>query len=220
VISTPSPKPGGEEPAEGKGGPSAYPSRVCAGRWPGEVPRGSPGPAHLLSRAIAELNLCLRDALRDAGTAGLIEMNTLRARVGESLFHDPRYWHIGKAPFARAAFQGIASECFRALRAQKGRNRKCLVLDCDNTLWGGVVGEEGLAGIALGRSHPGSAYVEFQHEIVNLKDLGVLIALCSKNNADDVWEVFHNHPDMVLREEHLAAWRLDWNDKVANLDRG
>jgi FkbH-like protein len=167
--------------------------------------------------AIAELNLFLRDALRDAGTACLVDMNVLRARVGDSRFHDPRYWHIGKAPFAREALQALASESFRALRAQKGRNRKCLVLDCDNTLWGGVVGEEGLAGIALGRSHPGSAYVEFQHEVVNLKERGVLIALCSKNNPEDVWEVFRNHPDMVLREEHLATWRLDWNDKVANL---
>jgi FkbH-like protein len=108
---------------------------------------------------------------------------------------------------------------FKYIRPLKGKNRKCLVLDCDNVLWGGIIGEEGLAGIKLGKTYPGSAYHEFQQEILNLHRRGVVLALCSKNNEADVWEVFAQHPDMLLRKEHIATARINWDDKVTNLTR-
>jgi len=95
--------------------------------------------------------------------------------------------------------------------------RKCLVLDCDNILWGGVVGEDGLSGIQLGTTCPGSCYRAFQQEILNMHDRCVILALCSKNNEADVLEVFRNHSDMVLRETHFATRQVNWGDKVTNL---
>ncbi len=130
---------------------------------------------------------------------------------------DARYWHIGRAPYSREALQEIAQEDFKYLRALKGRHKKCLVLDCDDVLWGGIVGEDGIDGIKLGRSYPGSPYLELQQEVVNLYHRGIIVALCSKNNEADVWEVFRKHPDMVLREDHIAAARINWVDKATNL---
>lgn len=166
----------------------------------------------------AALNDCLRQRLAETPGAFLVDLDRCQVRVGAEQFYDHRLWHMARAPYSRAAYQEIAAENARAVRAVLGRARKCLVLDCDNTLWGGVVGEDGLKGIALGQTHPGSCYAALQHEALNLFHRGVILALCSKNNEEDVWEVFDQHPDMVLRREHLAAWRIDWRDKAANLE--
>jgi FkbH-like protein len=91
------------------------------------------------------------------------------------------------------------------------------VLDCDNTLWGGVVGEDGIAGIKLGASAPGSGFVEFQAAILDLYHRGILLAINSKNNEADVLEVLEHHPQSLLRPRHFAAMRVNWNDKATNL---
>jgi len=166
---------------------------------------------------IQGLNAFLKDSLVRHQNAYFVNMNLCRARVGAKNFYDVRYWHIGRAPYTREALSEIAGDDFKYIRALKGKNKKCLVLDCDNTLWGGVIGEDGLSGIKLGKTHPGSAYYEFQQEIVNLYHRGVIIALCSKNNEADVWEVFRKHPDMILKEAHIAVAQINWQDKAANL---
>ncbi len=166
---------------------------------------------------VGELNQILRDALREQENAYFVDLNVCRARVGAGTFYDPRYWHIGKAPYSRAALEEIAGEIFKYIRPLKGKNKKCLVLDCDNVLWGGIIGEDGLPGIKLSKTYPGSAYYEFQQEILNLYNRGIVLALCSKNNEEDVWEVFERHPDMLLRKEHIAAAQINWRDKVTNL---
>ena len=166
---------------------------------------------------INDLNEYLRDRLGDQRNAYFVDLNLCMARLGANRFYDPRYWHIGRAPFSREALREIALENFRYIRPLKGKNKKCLVLDCDNTLWGGIIGEDGLAEIKLGKTYPGTAYYEFQQEILNFYNRGIILALCSKNNEDDVWEVFRKHPDMVLKEEHIATVQINWGDKAANL---
>jgi FkbH-like protein len=165
------------------------------------------------------LNWNLRSVLRAQGNAYWIDMDLIVGRVGAKQFYDSRYWHMGRAPFGREALREMAFEAFKYVRALQGKNRKCLVLDCDNVLWGGIVGEDGLNGIKLGKTHPGSAYWEFQQQALELHRHGVLLALCSKNNEADVWEVFDRHPDMLLRREHIAAARINWDDKAVNLRR-
>jgi len=167
--------------------------------------------------AVSLLNSALRDVLAATTGAYVIDAAACLARVGGRAFYDQRYWHIARAPYSREAAAEIAREVFKFVRAAKGKNKKCLVLDCDNTLWGGVVGEDGLAGIRLSRGYPGSPYYEFQQEVAALGGRGVILALCSKNNEADVWEVFDKHPDMVLTRQSIAAWRINWRDKVANL---
>ena len=104
--------------------------------------------------------------------------------MGGTTFYDNRYWHIGRAPYSWEALCEIASEDFKFIRSLKGKSKKCLVLDCDNVLWGGIIGEDGLAGIKLSKAYPGSPYYEFQQEVMNFYNRGILIALCSKNNAE------------------------------------
>jgi FkbH-like protein len=166
---------------------------------------------------VNELNECLRDALQLQKNAYFVDLNVCQLRVGAKNFYDARYWHIGKAPYSREGLQEIAKEVFKYIRPLKGKNKKCLVLDCDNILWGGTIGEDGLEGIKLGKTHPGSAYYEFQQEILNLYNRGIILALCSKNNEEDVWDVFRQNPEMVLQMEHIATAQINWRDKAANL---
>jgi FkbH-like protein len=170
------------------------------------------------SGTIQALNDAIAQALASTRNAYLVDLNRCIARIGGKDFYDARYWHAAKAPYALAGVREIAVENIKYIRALKGRARKCLVLDCDGVLWGGTIGEDGMSGIQIGASFPGSAFLEFQQEVLNLAHRGVLIALCSKNNADDVWEVFEKHPDMILRRHDVAAARINWTDKAANLN--
>jgi len=172
---------------------------------------------HGQTLSIARLNAHLRDALQTVPSAYLIDLGAIALKLGTNAFYDLRYWHLSKAPYSRRSLSCVAAEAFKFIRAKLGHARKCLVLDCDNTLWGGIVGEDGLGGIELGSDFPGSSYVEFQHQILDLRARGVLIALLSKNNEADVWEVFDSHPDMLLKQEHLSAWRVNWRDKASNM---
>jgi len=167
--------------------------------------------------SIRIMNEFLREELYETPNAYFVDTNLCIARIGAERFYDHRYWHIGRAPYKREALCEIAGEDIKFIRSFKGKNKKCLVLDCDNTLWGGTIGEDGIAGIKLGKTHPGSAFYEFQQEIVNLYHRGIIIALCSKNNEEDVWQVFREHPDIVLKEDHIAAAQINWRDKVTNL---
>lgn len=167
--------------------------------------------------AISAINTGLQERLRGYEGVYFLDMDGMRARLGAEQFYDHRYRHMSRAPYSRAAVAEMAVEIFKFVRALRGRVRKCLVLDCDNTLWGGVVGEDGIEGISLGQSYPGSAFVEFQQEVKNLHNRGVILALNSKNNAEDVWQVFDQHPSMVLRREHISASRVNWDDKAGNI---
>ena len=171
------------------------------------------------SNTIRLLNDALRRSLADTKTAYFVDLDRCVARLGAETFYDPRYWHIGRAPYSRKALQAIAEENWKFMRASKGLVKKCLVLDCDNVLWGGIVGEDGLKGIRLSQDYPGSPFYEFQQEVLSLYKRGVIIALCSKNNEDDVWEVFRDFPDMVLKEDHIATAQINWDDKPTNIRR-
>ena len=98
-----------------------------------------------------------------------------------------------------------------------GGLKKCIVLDLDNTLWGGIVGEDGLNGIKLGLSPPGSYFVAFQQALIDLYNQGIILAVNSKNNFNDIMAVISTHPNMILKEHHFAALRINWDDKVKNL---
>jgi FkbH-like protein len=168
---------------------------------------------------ILKLNQELLQRIRQWRDVFLVDYFNLMAQVGSTQGIDERYWQIGRAPIGRHALLPFGQEYGKFIRALRGKTRKCLVLDCDNTLWGGVVGEDGIGGIKLGSTYPGSCYQAFQREILNLHDRGVILALCSKNNEADVLEVLHNHPETILREEHLATRQINWDDKVTNLNR-
>ncbi|WP_181020087.1 HAD-IIIC family phosphatase [Nitrosospira multiformis] len=148
----------------------------------------------------------------------IMDWDRLAHRIGEAEAMDYRYWYISKAPFKRSFLDALARELTKVVLALKGHTKKCLVLDCDNTLWGGVVGEDGIEGIHLdGHDYPGRAYYDFQKTVLQLAERGVLITLCSKNNEQDVLDVLDKHPWSLLKRNHLSGFRINWDDKAANL---
>jgi FkbH-like protein len=149
----------------------------------------------------------------------VVDLMTLLARVGSGGGIDQRRWRAARAPLGREVLVPLGREYVKFIRAIRGRARKCLVLDCDDTLWGGVIGEDGVVGIQVGDSHPGSMFQDVQRQALALRDRGVLLALCSKNNEADVLEVLREHPGMLLRDTDLVAWQVNWDDKVTNLRR-
>lgn len=171
------------------------------------------------SHAILRLNLELLRCLKKFRDIYLIDYMSLIARIGSEQGVDERYWQIGRAPVGRNALIPLGQEYGKFVRALCRKARKCLALDCDNVLWGGILGEEGLNNIKLGAAFPGSCYQSFQREILNLHDRGVILALCSKNNASDVLEVLRSHSDMLLRENNFSTWQINWDDKASNLMR-
>ena len=166
---------------------------------------------------INELNRQVRDVLGCCANSFFLDIGRCIARVGSGEFYDRKFWYYAMAPYARKGLEEIACETMKFIRPLIGKNRKCLVLDCDNTLWGGVLGEDGINGIQLGKSGIGAAYFDFQTEVVNLYNRGVIVCLCSKNNENDVFDVFDKHPDMALEWKHIAAHKVNWNDKAHNI---
>ena len=154
-----------------------------------------------------------------SGLSGVLvhDVASLAAELGYRQWFDPRLWHLARCRLSNAALKKLAVSLAALLRAWKGQTRKCVVLDLDNTLWGGVVGEDGLEGIALAEEGAGLAFTEFQEELARLARKGVLLALCSKNNEEDALQVLRRHPSMRLREESFAARRINWQDKAQNL---
>lgn len=141
----------------------------------------------------------------------------LRA-IGHSEAFDRRYWYMAKAPFKPPFLSFYGSDIAKIASAINGKNKKCLVLDCDGTLWGGVVGEDGMDGIALhADDYPGNAYYEIQQTLLQLHQRGVVLAINSKNNEADVFDVFEKHPHCLLKKEHFSALRINWDNKIENM---
>ena len=125
---------------------------------------------------------------------------------------DWRLWFLAQMPFSPAKKQAESKPpVVPVLR------KKCLVLDCDDTLWGGTLGEDGPGALKIGGDFPGNVFAYFQKKCVELAESGIILAICSKNNEADVRDVFENHPAMILRRKHISAWRVNWNDKAQNL---
>jgi FkbH-like protein len=168
--------------------------------------------------AFGEINLRLSELARTRyKNVYIVDEERVQSRVGKREATDPRLWYAAHMPWSAGVLSGLASEYMRYLRPLKGLNRKCVLVDLDNTLWGGVIGEDGLGGIQLGSEAPGSAFVALQHELLKLWRRGILLAVCSKNNPDDALAALDNHPDMLLRSSHFAAQRINWNSKSANI---
>jgi FkbH-like protein len=166
---------------------------------------------------VARLNDRLCEA---AGQDGALLLDVARAsqRDGIDAWFDVGRWLQGKLEIAPQAAPFYGDLVARILAALRGLSKKCLVLDLDNTLWGGVIGDDGLDGIVLGEgSAAGEAHLALQHYAKQLKERGVILAVCSKNDAEIAEAAFRDHPEMVLRRSDFAAFQANWNDKAQNL---
>jgi len=167
--------------------------------------------------AVQQLNAALRQRA-DAEGVDLLALDAVIARDGLAAWHDPALWHRAKQEVHPSAAPYYGDLVARLIAASLGRSAKALVLDLDNTLWGGVIGDDGLEGITLGQgSALGEAYVAFQRYARDLSRRGVILAVCSKNDEANALEPFERHPDMLLKRSDIACFIANWTDKAANL---
>ena len=185
---------------------------------PVETPYGSfegrlPGT---LSWLVAHLNSELDCLLSDHTL--ILDVAGLASNVGLTNWHDPTLWNIGKLPFAQRYAPIYADYVSRILSAKLGKSRRCLILDLDNTLWGGVIGDDGLDGIRIGNGDPtAEAHLQVQRTALELHDRGIVLAVSSKNEDAVARIPFLEHPDMLLREHHIAVFQANWSDKASNI---
>ncbi|MBI2604805.1 MAG: HAD-IIIC family phosphatase [Deltaproteobacteria bacterium] len=170
-----------------------------------------------LSYLLARMNLELADRLSGHANVHVLDSPAWFARIGEKA-HSPKLWYLSKTPYSSDLFREAAAEVRAAVRALEGGARKLVVVDLDDTLWGGVVGDIGWQALRLGgHDYLGEAYVDFQLALKNLKNRGILLAVVSKNEEAVALEAMRMHPEMVLRPEDFAAWRINWQDKARNI---
>ncbi len=166
---------------------------------------------------IEELNNSLRNISKNNNSVYVYDFNQFVSKYGEKNIFDYRQFHLGDIQIALNFIPYFAYDLMSYIKPITGTNRKCIVLDLDNTLWGGIVGEDGFDGIDLGHSSNGKAFVDFQKELLSLWKQGIILAINSKNNFDDAMNVIKKHPDMILREKNFASIKINWNDKAQNL---
>jgi FkbH-like protein len=166
---------------------------------------------------LSRLNSRLRTMAEEEGV-DVLAVDDRAAQDGLRAWHDPGLWHRAKQEVSLAAAPMYGDLVGRWVAAKQGRSFKCLVLDLDNTVWGGVIGDDGMEGIVLGQGSPlGEAYVAFQDYARELSRRGVILAVCSKNDGPNALEPFEKHPDMVLRRGDIASFIANWSDKPANI---
>ncbi len=179
-------------------------------------------PLHLLPSQhqtdLQKANQQLKTHFAEKPRTQLCDLDTLAAYYGYADARSPQMEAMARIPFAEGFLDLLARKLTAHLKIRAGILRKCLVLDCDNTLWGGIIGEDGLDGIALGPDWPGREFVDFQKAILELYAQGVILAINSKNNEADVLEVLRTHPHMLLKEHHFAGICINWNPKPQNME--
>jgi FkbH-like protein len=186
--------------------------------WPGfdvlEMGQASSG-----MMAFNAISQCWTQEIAQLERVRLFDLHGLMLNRGIKQAHDLRKWQLYRQPYTEPFWQDIGRMIGRMIAAERISPKKCVVLDLDNTLWGGIIGEDRLEGIELGDEFPGKAYRDFQRHLLYLKSKGVLLAVASKNNPDDAYEVFDQHDAMVLTRKDVAVFEIHWESKVESIKR-
>ena len=170
-----------------------------------------------LKEMIYDLNQKLSNLVKNYSSVFLYDFNGFVTRCGETNIFVPKQYYFGDIKISLDYIPKLVDELMGFVKTILGLNKKCIVLDLDNTLWGGIVGEDGFNGIQLGGSPIGNAFVEFQQHLLALQQRGIILAINSKNNFEDALQVIKEHPHMILRENNFSSMKINWNDKVSNM---
>jgi FkbH-like protein len=157
------------------------------------------------------------EAVETISGVRLCDLDAVQRECGLPNSFDARQWYLYRQPFTDAFLFRAGSLLTRMIISLRVPSKKCVVVDCDNTLWGGTIGEDGINSIELGDEFPGTAYRDFQRLLLYWRGQGILLALASKNNEADVWEVFEKHTGMLVKREHISAWQINWDPKSENI---
>ena len=164
-----------------------------------------------------KLNFLLAEKSGEYKNVFICDIEGIQSRVGESALRDNKMFCIAKMPFRTDILPLIAKSITDIVLSAEGKIKKCVVLDLDNTLWGGVVGDDGTDGIQIGELGTGHAFTHFQLWLKELKNRGIILCVCSKNNEENAKDPFINHPEMVLRLEDISVFVANWQDKASNI---
>ncbi len=182
------------------------------------ITRAPGGDEDAVQQLLARFNGLLRAVVQAHANAKWIDTGGIVNQIGLDAALDARFFYRAKAPYTPRFMDALASAISVASRGFGTYFYKCLVLDCDNTLWGGILGEDGLAGIQLDPfNYPGNVFWRVQNQLAQLQQQGMLLCLCSKNNPQDVQEAFARHASMVLKTSHIVVSKVNWQDKPQNL---
>lgn len=166
---------------------------------------------------LRKLNYLLQKAVSEFKNVSVLDIDSIQSMYGRNTFFDPKLYYIAKMPIALDFMPVVAKNVVDIIKAIKGSFKKCVICDLDNTLWGGVIGDDGLDKIEIGELGSGHAYEDLQRYLKLLKERGIILGVCSKNNESVAAEPFYKHPDMILRMDDISIFVANWNDKATNL---
>ncbi|MDH5471995.1 MAG: UDP-4-amino-4,6-dideoxy-N-acetyl-beta-L-altrosamine N-acetyltransferase [Gammaproteobacteria bacterium] len=166
---------------------------------------------------IEKMNLQLMDLCDEIDDAHIIDISSLASKVGHDVANPGKYWYMARAPFSIQFSNSLSQHILGMMLALEGKTARVIALDLDNTLWKGVIGDDGISGIALGGDYPGNVYKIIQKVLKSFRERGIALVLCSKNTEEIAFEVFEKHPDMVINKDDLTSWRVNWLPKPQNI---
>lgn len=172
---------------------------------------------YTVQAAIAEYNLALYDLERQYPNVKVIDITEFTRRFPATELFNWKFYFISQMGMNPKLSKDFIAWWEKKLNSIALKRKKCLVLDLDNTLWGGVLGEEGLEGIKIGGDYPGKAFRYWQEALLELNKSGVILTVCSKNNEQDVLDAWEKNPFIILKKKHFAAYRINWQDKATNI---
>lgn len=172
---------------------------------------------HVYYDFVDKLNFTLKDTLDEQVL--FIDLKHLIAGVGIINAYDRKGKYRWNAPYSKILIEAAVNEIHKQYLIEQGVTKKCLVLDCDNVLWGGILSEDGIENLKLSSNGLGRVYQDFQRFVLSLYYHGVILAICSKNDLSDVLVMFHEHGEMLLKEEYIACFQVNWEDKPSNIQK-
>ncbi len=169
------------------------------------------------SPVLSKMNLVLTEMLSPSKNTFVLSTNRWIETAGKNAFN-PKLWYMGKIAFGHEVFLECVRDVKAALRALTGQAKKLIILDLDDTLWGGIVGDDGYQNLKLGgHDHIGEAYVDFQRALKSFTRRGIILGIASKNDESVALKAINEHPEMILKLEDFAGWKINWNDKAQNI---
>lgn len=171
-----------------------------------------------LAEQILSLNMKVAKLHQTHKQLYIVDINDLVQHYGRSTMIDYRMQYLTKSPWSDKGIEILSLRLIQQIKTIQGNRKKVIVLDLDNTLWGGILGEDGMENLLLSNDGIGKAYYDFQKGLLKLYESGILLVICSKNDENLVFETIKSHPYMLIKKNHLAAWRINWNNKADNLE--
>ena len=168
-------------------------------------------------RQIRRLNVLVEDLAKETGNLYICDLSFIQNTIGRERFWSPSIYTSTEMVVSVEALPYFAYSAVQIIRAFQGYFKKCLIVDLDNTLWGGIIGDDGIENIQIGQLGIGKAYTEFQYWIKKLQSRGIILSVCSKNTESIAKEPFEKHPDMVLKLSDIAVFIANWENKVDNI---